>query len=112
MRRIRRLIMIAALACCGASAAFATQAQAVQWTGSGYHLESGQNGFLNHTVKLEVSTGLGSNRAVCAGIRGYLEECAPRGSAASADLEKVVSSEPYLHNHDSEGGYFEGWYYE
>lgn len=110
MRRLRALILIAALASFGTIGVAAAQAEGL-WAGNGYFLASGQNGFLNHTVELEISTGIGNNRAVCAGIRGYADECAPRGSAASEDLEKRVKSEPYLHNHDTEGGTFEGWWW-
>ena len=91
----------------------AAAAFAVEWAGNGYYLASGPNGFLNHTVHIYLSEGLGENRAVCAGIRGYGDTCVGRGSVASYSYKAtVVESEPYLHNHDTEAGYFHGWWYE
>jgi hypothetical protein len=106
------LIAVAALIC--ASAVFAGPSQAVQWAGESapYYLSSGQSGFLNESTELYASEGEGENRAVCAGIRGYGDNCTGRGHAVSySDENKILFSEPYLHNHDTEGGDFKGWYY-
>jgi hypothetical protein len=108
MRKIRVLIVIAVLTCCGA---FAAQALATEWAGNGYYLASGQNGFTNYKVNLYASEGKGENRAVCAGIRYYGNNCVGRGFYAWYPLPFYVHGEPYLHNHDSEGGYSHGWYY-
>jgi hypothetical protein len=109
MSKLRVLTAIAVLTCCGvlAAAAFAVQ---TEWAGNGYHLNSGQNGFLNHKVNLYYSRGHGENRAVCAGIREWEKACVGRGEYAVFELSFYVFNEPYLHNHDTEGGYFHGWY--
>ncbi len=108
MEKIRALIVVAAVAAFGT---FASQASAkVHWAGNSYHLESGQNGFLNHKVELFFSEGKGENRAVCAGIREIESNCVGRGSFALYTLPFYVIGEPYLHNHDTEGGFFNGWY--
>jgi hypothetical protein len=109
MRKIRALIVVAAVACLGVFGV--AQAQAVEWAGNGYYLASGQNGFLNHTVRLYASDGYGENRAVCAGIRGVGDTCVGRGYIAEFILAYDIESEPYLHNHDTEGGYFHGFYF-
>jgi hypothetical protein len=109
MRKLRVLMLIAVVACCGVFTALAL-ASRTEWAGNGYYLSSGQNGFLNHKVNLYLSEGLGSNRAVCAGIRGIEESCVGRGAYALYDLGYYVEGEPYIHNHDPEGGYFQGWY--
>jgi hypothetical protein len=90
---------------------FAAQALATEWAGNGYYLASGQNGFLNYKVNLYASEGKGENRAVCAGIRSYGNSCVGRGYYAWYALSFYVYNEPYLHNHDTEGGYFHGWYF-
>jgi hypothetical protein len=109
MRKLRMLILVGAVVCCAVFAALAL-ASRTEWAGNGYHLESGQNGFLNHKINFFLSEGKGENRAVCAGIRGVEESCVPRGSYAVYDLPFYIEGEPYLHNHDPEGGYFHGWY--
>jgi opacity protein-like surface antigen len=108
MRKKRVLVAVAVAICLGI---FAAAADAVQWAGNNYYLASGQNGFLNHTVSIQISEGTGENRAVCAGIRSYGDKCVGRGAYAFFSLERKVSSEPYLHNHDELGGYFFGWWY-
>ena len=107
MRKTRALIVVAAILCC---ATFAPSAQAAEWAGNGYYLASGQNGFTNYKVNLYWSEGKGETRAVCAGIRGYGSNCVSRGYYAAYWLSFYVNGEPYLHNHDAEGGYFRGWY--
>jgi hypothetical protein len=109
MRTLRVLTITAVLGCCGLFAAVALAAL-TEWAGTGYHLESGQNGFLNHDVNLFYSKGKGEDRAVCAGIREVEKTCAGRNESAVYDLPYYVFKEPYLHNHDAEGGYFHGWY--
>jgi len=109
MRKIRLLIAVVAVVCLGVFGV--AQAQALEWAGNGYYLASGQNGFLNSSVYLYASDGYGENRAVCAGIRGVGDSCAGRGYIAEYVLSSDVYSEPYLHNHDAEGGYFHGFYY-
>jgi len=83
------------------------------WAGNGYYLASGQNGFLNSKVSLAESWGSGENRAVCAGIREIGDTCVGRGATAYYHTVNWIHvwSEPYLHNHDTEGGFFNGWYW-
>jgi hypothetical protein len=110
---MRVLIAVLALAC--SSVAFAAETYATQWAGQNekYYLASGQSGYLNRTVKIYLSEGFGENRAVCAGIRYYGDNCVGRGSTATYSYKAtLVESEPYLHNHDEENGYFKGWWYE
>ncbi len=78
------------------------------WAGNGYYLASGQNGFTNYEVNnLFESVGLGENRAVCAGIRGVGNMCVGRGQTARYSTgSEYFGFEPYLHNHDTEGGDF------
>lgn len=89
----------------------AAAAFAVEWAGNHYYLASGQNGFLNHTVSEYESVGVGENRAVCAGIRYIGNKCVGRGEVAYYRPSEELVSEPYLHNHDTEGGYFHGYWY-
>jgi hypothetical protein len=113
MAKARIAAIVAVLACCLAlvATAFATFSRH-QWAGNGYHLESGQNGFLNHDVILDESQGKGENRAVCAGIRGIGDTCVGRGEEAVYGTKGIaVEAEPYIHNHDAEAGYFNAWYY-
>jgi hypothetical protein len=76
------------------------------WAGNGYYLASGQNGFSNYYVYVYTSEGEGENRAVCAGIRGVGSTCVGRGYTASYGTGAEWYKEVYLHNHDTEGGYF------
>ncbi|MGP0102602.1 MAG: hypothetical protein ACLPUT_13415 [Solirubrobacteraceae bacterium] len=108
MRKVRKLVAATTVA----FFAVVVTALAINWTGSHYYLSSGQNGFLNRTVIVQASFGKGENRAVCAGIRYYGLSCVGRGSIASYIEPYAVLSEPYLHNHDTEGGYFVGEYLE
>jgi hypothetical protein len=108
MRNARKLFATTAVA----FFAVAATALAIKWTGPNYYLASGQNGFLNKTVIVQASFGKGENRAVCAGIRGYGDTCVGRGSIASYIEPYAVLSEPYIHNHDTEAGYFIGEYLE
>jgi|GEM_PF-3509758 hypothetical protein len=108
MRRLRAPILIAVVCSC-VFAALALAAR-TEWAGNGYHLASGQSGYLNHKVSLYLSEGKGEDRAVCAGIRSYEKSCVGRGSYALYDLSFYVNGEPELHNHDGEAGYFHGWY--
>jgi hypothetical protein len=91
------------------AAAAAEEFKTYQWAGNGYHLNSGQNGFLNRKLFLNEAIGIGENRAVCAGIREVGDSCVGRGEYAFYH-HSTVYSEPYLHNHDAEAGYFYGWY--
>ncbi len=108
MRRLRTLFAFTVLA----FVVFVAAALAVEWAGNGYYLSSGQSGYLNHTVNIQVSSGNGEDRAVCAGIRYYGDQCVGRGATAKYVEPYPVLSEPYLHNHDYEGGYFHGYYLE
>jgi|ERR1039457_2374065 hypothetical protein len=108
MRRFRTLLAFTVLA----FVLFVATALAVEWAGNGYYLASGQSGYLNHTVTIQEASGRGENRAVCAGIRYYGDDCVGRGSTAAYIEPYPVLSEPYLHNHDTEGGYFHGYYLE
>ncbi len=108
MRRLCTLLAFTALC----FALFVAAASAIEWAGNGYYLASGQSGYLNRTVTIQASSGKGENRAVCAGIRYYGYQCVGRGSTASYIEPYPVFSEPYLHNHDAEGGYFHGYYLE
>jgi hypothetical protein len=94
------------------AAAFAIDSEH-HWAGNGYHLASGQSGFLNHKTGLDESWGRGEGRAVCAGIREVENTCVGRGETAYYTTYHgiYVESEPYLHNHDPEGGTFNGWYW-
>lgn len=114
MSKTRPTVVLAVLACClvfvtVAFAEFTTH----HWAGNGYHLASGQNGFLNRKVPLAESWGKGENRAVCAGIREIGSTCVNRGETAFYHTVGFihVESEPYLHNHDPEAGEFNGWYW-
>jgi hypothetical protein len=109
MRKLRMLMVTTVIACCCMFAALAL-AGSTEWAGNGYHLSSGQSGYLNHKVSLYLSEGKGEDRAVCAGIRYYEKSCVGRGSYAFYELSNYVDGEPELHNHDAEGGYFHGWY--
>jgi hypothetical protein len=113
MRKIRTLLVLAALICF--SAFGVASAQAEEWAGNGYHLEPGQNGFLNRKVWIYAYDGEGLGGVlVCTGIRGL------EGSEiCSTSTEEIVGktylaeyySEPYLHNHSTKGGDFRGWWY-
>jgi hypothetical protein len=88
-------------------------ALAVEWTGAHYHLNSGQSGFTNYNVIVQISSGRGENRAVCASIRGKGEiNCVGRGETASFIEPYPIIGEPFIHNHDAEAGYFKGYYLE
>lgn len=114
MAKTRIAIVLAVLAC---SLVFVAAAFAAfekhEWAGNGYHLESGQNGFLNENVILDESKGKGESRAVCAGIRGFEGEvCVGRGAEAVFTTKGIaVEGDPYIHNHDPEAGYFHAWFW-
>jgi hypothetical protein len=113
MAKARIVAVLVVFVCCLVivATAFATDERHL-WAGNSYHLESGQNGFLNYNVILTESQGEGIDRAVCAGVRGIGETCVGRGSEAVYGLKGIyVEAEPYIHNHDAEGGYFYGWYW-
>lgn len=115
MFKVRTFAVLAVLACClvSVAAASAQEYETIHWAGNGYYLSSGQNGFLNRTRAMNESWGKGENRAVCAGLRGIGETCGGRGSTPHFHTEGYiyVYLEAYLHNHDEEGGYFNGWYF-
>ena len=65
-------------------------------------------------MALAESWGYGENRLACAGIREIGRTCAVnRGETVYYHTVNWIGvwSEPYLHNHDTEGGYFQGWYW-
>jgi hypothetical protein len=114
MIKVRILAVLAVVvACCLTSVATAFAYETVHWAGSGYYLASGQNGFLNRTRAMNESWGTGENRAVCSGLRGIGDSCVGRGSTAHYHTQGYiyVYLEAYLHNHDTEAGYFNGWYF-
>jgi hypothetical protein len=117
MVKVRILAILAtvmAVAACGlTSVATGSAYETVHWAGNGYSLASGQNGFLNRTRAINESWGKGENRAVCSGLRGISDSCVGRGSTASYHTQGYiyVYLEAYLHNHDTEAGYFAGWYF-
>jgi hypothetical protein len=108
-------LFVAVFACCLAvvAIAFAGEDRERHWAGNGYHLESAQTGWLNHKTGLDESWGRGENRAVCSGIGSIGQTCVNRGETAYYTTYEgiYVESEPYLHNHDGEAGYFNGWYW-
>jgi hypothetical protein len=114
MAKARIVAVLAVFACClvVVATAFAVDERRL-WAGNKYHLNSGQNGFLNYNVALDESQGEGEDRAVCAGIRGIGETCVGRGSEAVYETVNgiYIEAEPYIHNHDTEAGYFFGWYW-
>ncbi len=94
-----------------AAAAFAAF-ETHHWAGGGYFLASGQNGFLNTNVFLNETWGTGENRAVCSGISGFGKTCVNRGETARYNTKGIeVEGDPDLHNHDTEDGYFNGWFW-
>ena len=113
MVKVRIVAVLSVAACCLAFAATAFAYQTVEWAGNGYHLESGQNGFLNRKRAMNESWGKGENRAVCSGLREIGDTCVGRGSTAEYHTTNFiyVILEAYLHNHDTEGGFFHGWYF-
>jgi len=114
MVKARILAVLAVVACCClTSVATAFGYETIHWAGNGYFLASGQNGFLNRTRAMNESWGKGENRAVCSGLRNIGDTCVGRGSTAEYHTQGYiyVYLEAYLHNHDTEGGYFNGWYF-
>src|SRR4030088_556113 len=112
MVKVRIAAVLAVVVCCLAFASVALAYSTHHWAGNGYYLASGQNGFTNYTRAMNESWGSGENRAVCAGIREIGSTCVGRGSTAYYHTTGYiyVYAEAYLHNHDTEAGYFNGWY--
>ena len=115
MPKARTAAVLAVLACSLVFVAVALAAfQNRQWAGQNqpYHLNSGQSGYLNVNVFLNEASGKGENRAVCAGINGFGDTCVGRGETARFGTKGIeVEGDPYLHDHDGEGGYFKGWFF-
>jgi hypothetical protein len=113
MFKARIAAVLAVVVCCLACTAVALAYTTIHWAGNGYYLSSGQNGFTNYIAAMNESWGKGENRAVCAGIRGIGDTCVGRGYTAYFNTtgHVYVEAEAYLHNHDSEAGYFNGWYF-
>jgi hypothetical protein len=113
MLKARIAVVLAVVVSCFAFTAVALAYTTIHWAGNGYYLNSGQNGFTNYIAAMNESWGKGENRAVCAGIRGIGDTCVGRGSTAYYHTTGYiyVEAEAYLHDHDTEAGYFNGWYF-
>lgn len=109
----RALCLLLAIVAASAVAANAASAETIEWAGNGYHLASGQNGFLNHKVWLYASDVKGTSAMLgCAGIREVEPLNCEKSVGELAGVVKALEywSEPYLHNHGTKEGTFDGWY--
>ncbi len=109
----RTLVALLAVLAVLAVTAGAASATTIEWAGSGYALESGQNGFLNHKVFLFASEVIGTSAMLgCAGIREVEPLNCEKEEGELAGVVKAVEyfSEPYLHNHGLKRGTFRGFY--
>ena len=110
MRRSSITALLVALAC--ALGANAGTAGAVEYV---HHVtvEGGANYFGPFVTLIEAET-IGAGSALgCAGIRGVAGvvcETEP-GTKAIIALSGYVNSEPYIHNHSTFKGVFDGFYY-
>ncbi len=113
MRRSLIAPMLATLACCGAvQAAAPAGADAVEYAHN-VGVASGAN-FFGPFVSLITAETVGLGSALgCAGIRGVsgvvCETTA--GQHVQVSLSNRINSEPYIHNHSTFGGSFNGFYF-
>jgi hypothetical protein len=110
MRRTLLAALLATLACTGSvGAADAGAAEYVHHAS----VASGAN-YFGPFVTLYAAETVGAGSALgCAGIRGVsgvVCEVEP-GSKAAVILTNDVNSEPYIHNHSTFSGLFNGFYY-
>ena len=112
MRKTMIATLLAAAGCCGAvQAAVPAGAQAVEYAHN-VGVGSGANYFGPFVSLIAAETvGLGSALG-CAGIRGVsgvVCETSP-GQRVGVGLSNRISSEPYIHNHSTFTGSFDGFY--
>jgi len=112
MRKSLIATVLAALCCCGAvQAALPAGADAVEYVHD-VNVTSGNNYFGPFVELITAETvGLGSALG-CAGIRGVSGVVCETstGERVAVSLSSRIDSEPYIHNHSTFTGPFDGFY--